>query len=108
MPQRFPVFYEFGVNRNTRYRADLHTLGLIEMPYTLRAFMGVNFINLLAHKNGIVRTLRLADVTVDAFIGNDQSHQKTFKVSFGIYSGFAPKPRELQIARRRLEASQFL
>ena len=36
------------------------------MPDTFGTFIGINLVNLQAHENGIVRTFRLADVTVDA------------------------------------------
>jgi hypothetical protein len=108
LPQGFAVFYKFRVNRDTGYGTDLHALGLIEMTHALGAFMGVNFINLLAHINGIVRALGFADVTVDAFIGNDQSHCESFKSQFALWAACAPTPKAQQIARRRLAAWRFL
>jgi hypothetical protein len=62
------------VNGNTGHRANLYTLGLVKMPDTLGALGRVDFINLFAQINGLVRALRFAHITVDAFIGDHQCH----------------------------------
>ncbi len=98
MPQGFAVFYKLRVNWNAGYGADLHTLGLIEMAHALGAFMGINFVNFFAHVNSIVGALGLADVAVDAFIGNDQSHRCTFKTPFALWPAYATTPRGQQTA----------
>jgi len=101
-PQGFAVFDKFRVNWNAGYGADLHTLGLIEMAHALGAFMGVNFVNFFAHVNSVVGALGFANVTVDAFIGNDQSHGETFKTLFALWPAYAPIPQGQQTAQRPL------
>ncbi|KML66230.1 hypothetical protein A0G02_12055 [Pectobacterium peruviense] len=43
----------------------------IVVANALSAESGIDFINVHAHGNGLVRTLRLAHVTVDAFMGDE-------------------------------------
>jgi hypothetical protein len=44
------------------------------MTDALRAFVGVDLVNLGPQKNGLIRALGLADITIDALIGDDQGH----------------------------------
>jgi hypothetical protein len=55
-------------------RAHLNALGLVEMSDTFSAFARVYFIDFRSQINSLVRTLGLAYIAVDAFIGDDQSH----------------------------------
>jgi hypothetical protein len=66
------------VHRNAINRTDLHALGLIKMPHTLGAFVGVDFIDLHPHVDRLVRALGFADIAIDAFVGDHQSHVVTF------------------------------
>jgi hypothetical protein len=68
------VFDVIGVDRYAGYRTDLHTLRFIEVSYALGALVGINFVDLLAKIDGLVGTLWLAHITVNALIGNDQRH----------------------------------
>jgi hypothetical protein len=63
---------------------------------------GVNFVNFFAHVNSVVGALGFANVTVDAFIGNDQSHGETFKTLFALWPAYAPIPQGQQTAQRPL------
>lgn len=58
------------IERNTVYRTYLATLRRIKMSDTFRAFGVVNLIYFNALIDRAVRTLRLADVTVDTLVGN--------------------------------------
>jgi hypothetical protein len=58
------------VQFNAVNRAHDFALRLIVVADALRAGLGVDDINGLAHKNGIIWTLRFADVTIDAFFGD--------------------------------------
>jgi hypothetical protein len=44
------------------------------MADTFSALVRIDDVNVLALRNGIVGALRLTYITVDAFIGNHQSH----------------------------------
>jgi hypothetical protein len=49
---------------------DLPALRGIKMAYALRALVGINLVNLNAHKNRIIRALGFTDVAIDALVGN--------------------------------------
>jgi hypothetical protein len=74
LPQGFPVFHELRVDGNTSHRAHLDALGFVKMADTFSAFMGVDLIDLRAQINGLIRTLRLTHIAIDALVGDDQSH----------------------------------
>ena len=59
------------VNQDAIHRANLLALGLIVMPDTLRAEIGIDFINFFALRNGIVGAFWFAHIAVDAFVGNE-------------------------------------
>ena len=82
LPQRLLIFDEPGVDRDTGYRAHLYTLGLIEMANAFSAFVRINLVDFRAHKDSAVRALRLANITVDALIGDDQGHGLTFAAAY--------------------------
>ena len=52
------------------YRAYLHALGRIKMSNAFGTFVRVNFVNLDALKNGVVRALGLANVAIDTLVSN--------------------------------------
>ena len=60
-----------SIQDNAFYWADLLALGGVKMPNTFGAFIGVNVVIKRALANGVIRTFRFADVTVDALVGND-------------------------------------
>ena len=74
LPQCFAVFHMPGIHRNARDRANLHALGFVEMAHALGALGRVDFVDFLAQVDGLVRAFRFADITVDAFVGDHQSH----------------------------------
>ena len=76
VPQALLAFDKLRIDGNTRHRADLHALRLIKMADTLGAFVGVDFVDLGAHVDRIVRALGLTHVAVDAFIGDQERHLK--------------------------------
>jgi hypothetical protein len=63
------------VHWNTSYRAYLNTLRLVKVTHAFCAFVGVNFINFCPKVNRLVGTLRFANIAIDAFVGNQQSHK---------------------------------
>ncbi len=68
-------FWPTGVNLDALYRAHHNALGLVEVPNAFSAFRWVDFVNELAHVNGLIRALGFADITIDAFVGYFQCHQ---------------------------------
>lgn len=44
------------------------------MTDAFSAFVGINLIDQLAHRDGIVRASRLADIAVNAIVGDHQCH----------------------------------
>jgi hypothetical protein len=65
---------EIGVDGDTADRAELHTLRLIKVAHAFRAAVRVNLIDFCAHRDRLIRALWLADITVDAFVGDPQRH----------------------------------
>ena len=63
-------FYIVGMQWNAINRTDLPALRGIKMAYALRALVGIDLVNLNPHKNRIIRALGLADVAIDALVGN--------------------------------------
>lgn len=66
------------VHRNAIHGTDFTALWGIKMADALGAFAGVNFVDLDTLINGIVRTLWLADVAIDALIGDFERHDVLF------------------------------
>lgn len=60
-------------------RTHLLTLRLIEMADAFGAFVRVDHVDFRAHRDCVVRALGLADVTIDALVGNHQSHTSLTK-----------------------------
>lgn len=52
-------------------RTDFLTRRRVVVANALSTEGGVNFINVHAHGNSLIRTLGLTHVTVDAFMGNE-------------------------------------
>ncbi|KHT22331.1 hypothetical protein RC96_06450 [Pectobacterium carotovorum subsp. carotovorum] len=52
-------------------RADFLTRRRVVVANALSTEGGVNFINVHAHGNSLIRTLRFTHVTVDAFMGDE-------------------------------------
>jgi hypothetical protein len=48
--------------------------GVSKWPTHSVHLFGIDDVDLVALRNGVVRALGLADVAVDAFIGDDQGH----------------------------------
>jgi len=64
----------FGVEGDAVNRANFAALGFVKMANALGAFVGINLVIFFAHVNGIVRAFGLADIAIDAFVGNHQCH----------------------------------
>src|SRR5690606_22280075 len=62
------------IQRNAVHGTDLLALGFVVVADTLGALVGINDIDLGARGNGLVRALRLADIAIDAVVGNHQRH----------------------------------
>jgi hypothetical protein len=54
---------------------DLDALGGLVVPDALRAKLRVDDVDLVALRDGAVGALGLADVAVDAFVGDQQGHR---------------------------------
>jgi hypothetical protein len=59
-----------GIEGDAGDRAYLLALRLVEVPDALGALVGVDLVKLGAHRNGLVRAFGLADVAIDAIVGN--------------------------------------
>jgi hypothetical protein len=68
--QLFGTFAPGRVKGYALHRTDDLALRFGIMPDALGTLVWVNFVNLLAHVNGIVGADWLADITIDAFVGN--------------------------------------
>ncbi len=75
LPQTLPTLHALGVDGNTVHGTNLHALGLIVMSHALSALGGIDLIDELTQKDGIIGTFGLTNITVDAFISNHQSHE---------------------------------
>ena len=74
MPKCLAILDELRVDGDTGHRADLHALRLIKMTHAFGALVRVDLVDLGPQKNGLIRALGLADITIDALVGDDQSH----------------------------------
>lgn len=70
----FPRFPMHGINRNAGHRAQLHALRLFKMANAFGAFVRIDDVDALAQRNSAIRALRLANIAIDAFIGDHQGH----------------------------------
>ena len=75
MPQGLAGLDVRRVDRNARDGAYLYALGFIKVPYALRAFVRINLIDFWPQKDGLVRAFGLADIAIDALIGDQQCHK---------------------------------
>ena len=66
----FLCFIVVGVPRYALHRADFDALRCIEMTNAFGAFHRVNLVIFDALVNGLVGAFRLADVAIDALIGD--------------------------------------
>jgi hypothetical protein len=62
------------IDRDAAHRAHLHALRLSKVADAFSTAMRVDFVDLCAHRDGLIRALWLADITVDALVGNPQGH----------------------------------
>ena len=69
--RRFRMLF---IHQNAIYRTDLLALRLIIVAYALSTQIGIDFINFFALVNSIIRAFRLANIAVNALIGNKQRH----------------------------------
>ena len=95
-----------GVLRDALHRADLPALRRVEVPDALGAAFGVDHVDLGAHRDRAVRALGLADVAVDALIGDDQGHRAPGATATARRSGAAcardgPAPTATRTCRPR-------
>jgi hypothetical protein len=67
----------FGVLGDALYGANGDTLRGVEVTDALGTAIWVDDIDLHALGDGLIRALRLADVAIDAFVGDHQRHGKT-------------------------------
>ena len=62
------------IDRDAAHRAQLHALRLVEVAHALGAALGIDLVDLLAHRDRLVGALGLADIAVDALVGDPQGH----------------------------------
>ena len=67
-------FSVIQIERNAIHGAYFFALGRIEMADAFGAFCGIDFVDFNAHVDRFVRALGLADVAVNALIGNFERH----------------------------------
>ena len=63
-----------GILGDAVHRADLDTLGFVVVADAFGALVGVDFVDFRTLRNRFVRALGLANVAVDAFVGDHQGH----------------------------------
>src|SRR5262249_29294580 len=71
-----PSLDHSGIHHDAVDGAHFYTLRYGEVADALRAARGLDAIDLLALRNRLVRAFGLADVAVDALVGDQQSHSK--------------------------------
>lgn len=64
------------IRNNAIDRTDNHALRLVGEAHALGAFAGVDHMNIIALRYGVVAAFELAHLTVDAVAGDQQSHIK--------------------------------
>jgi hypothetical protein len=64
----------FRIEGDAIHWANLLALGFIKVTDTLGALVGVDDVNLVTLGDGTIRAFRLADVAIDALVGNHQGH----------------------------------
>jgi hypothetical protein len=67
----FAGFLMVGIQRDAVYRAHIDTLRCLIVTHALSAEIGVNFIDFFALRNGAIGALGLANITIDAFVGDN-------------------------------------
>jgi len=73
----FPGLRVCGILGDAFHRANSDALRGVEVTDALGAATRVDDIDLHALGDGLIRALRLADVAIDAFVGDHQRHGKT-------------------------------
>lgn len=68
--QLVAAFAPGGIEGDAADGAYLLALRFIEMAHALGAFIGIDFVDFRAHIDCVIRALGLADVAVDAFVGD--------------------------------------
>jgi hypothetical protein len=58
------------------HRTHYFALRLIEMADAFGAELGIDDVEIFAHGNGVVRARWLANVAINAFIGDSKSHDR--------------------------------
>lgn len=96
------AFFPLRVQFNALDRTNDLALRLVVMPHALSALVRVDDIKLLSHRDGLVGTLWLTNITVDALIGDTKCHDQSSRSMHGcliraplcssVVLGFALKP----------------
>ena len=97
-------FSKIEVKGNAINRADLYALGCIEMSNAFGTFVRVNLVYLDALKNGVVRALGLANVAVDALVGN---FKRQWDATFRLYRATLLRSADGQNRSRRHQGWLF-
>ena len=75
------------IHRNALDRAHLHALRLIEVAHALGALGGIDLVDLRSERNRLVGALRLADIAVDALVGDQKGHAASPAASGSVGTG---------------------
>jgi hypothetical protein len=62
------------IDRDAGHRTQLHALRLVEVADAFGAAVGVDLVEVRPHADRGIRARRLADVAVDALVGDQQGH----------------------------------
>lgn len=75
VPQLLIALNALWVNNNgVINRADLLTGRGVVVSYAFGTALAVNFVELIPHRNRLVRALRLTHIAIDTFFGDQQRH----------------------------------
>ncbi len=73
--QHFLALDHFRVRNDARDRTDFNALRPLEMADTFGAKLRIDLVKLDTLIDCVIRTLRLANIAVDALIGDQQGHR---------------------------------
>lgn len=114
------AFFPLWVQLNAFNRADDLALRLVMMPDTLGAFVRVDDIKLIPHRDGLVGALWFANITVDALVSDAKRHVPfsrkdrqlpPMSIEGSVFTWFcseaSAQPRETQIYSRLRQVARF-
>ena len=73
--EEFLTFSKFRIDNNTLNGTNLYALWNLEMSNTFGTVTRFDFVNFFTLEDGIIWTLRFANIAIDAFICDCQRHE---------------------------------